>query len=91
MFAETVTWSLRSEKFPDLVLLIDICGTFQASSADYDHGFSLMNLIWIKSRDRHEVKHLDQMITESKQAEGPINFHKVYNYWKGDKDRREKI
>lgn len=91
-FAETVAWLMKSDRFPDLIHLIDICGTFQASSADCERGFSLMNRIKTKSRNRLEVNHLDQLMRiKSRQAEGPINLNKVYNHWKLDKDRREKI
>uniref|UniRef100_A0A8C1MMI3 HAT C-terminal dimerisation domain-containing protein n=1 Tax=Cyprinus carpio TaxID=7962 RepID=A0A8C1MMI3_CYPCA len=91
-FSEIVTWSLKSEHFPDLAQLLDICGTFQASSADCERGFSLMNAIKTKSRNRLEVFHLDQLMRiKLRQKEGPIDLDKVYNHWKGDKDRREKI
>lgn len=91
-FAETAAWLMKSDGFPDLTHLIDICGTFQASSADCERGFSLMNRIKTKSRNRLEVNHLGQLMRiKSRQAEGPINLNKVYNHWKLDKDRREKI
>ena len=61
-FSEIVTWSLISEHFPHLVQLLDICGTFRASSVDWESGFSLMNAIKTKSRKRLEVFHLDQLI-----------------------------
>jgi len=36
-------------------MLVDICCTFQASSADCERGFSLMNNIKVKSRNRLEA------------------------------------
>jgi len=45
-----------------------------------------------KSRNHLEVFHLDQLMRiKSRQKESPIDRDKVYNYWKEDKDRREKI
>ena len=39
-----------------------------------------------------EVFHLDQLMRiKSRQKEGPIDLDNVYNHWKGDKDRRQKI
>ena len=33
----------QHEQFSGLYALLDVCGTFQASSADCERGFSLMN------------------------------------------------
>lgn len=47
-----------------------------------------MNAIKTKSRNCLEVFHLDQLMRiKSRQKEGPIDLDKVYNHWKGDKDR----
>lgn len=89
---QTVTWTLKSQQFSELAQLIDICGTFQASSVDSEHVFSLKNRIKTYSRNRLQTTHLDQLMRiRTTQAEGPINLDKVYNHWKGDKDRRERF
>lgn len=91
-FAEMVTWRLKTQEFVELAQLIDICGTFQASSADCERGFSLMNCIKTNSRNRLQTTHLDQLMRiRSSQADGSINLDKVYNHWKGIKDRRDKF
>ncbi|TRY56742.1 hypothetical protein DNTS_027367 [Danionella cerebrum] len=87
-FAEMVTWTLKSQEFAELAQLIDICGTFQASSADCERGFSLINRIKTNSRSRLQTTHLDQLMRiRSTQADGSINLDKVYNHWKMSKDR----
>ena len=92
-FAAIVSYSLREEKFSKLVKLIDICGTFQASSADAERGFSLMNSIKTKSRNRLEVDHLDMLMRikfylTSGQS---VDLDNVYKCWKCNKTRRQKI
>ena len=90
-FSDMVAATLRCEELKGISQLVDICGTFQASSADCERGFSLMNHIKTASRNRLEVAHLDQLMRiKSKQAEGAINLDKVYNHWRSEKDRREK-
>ena len=71
---------------------MDICATFQASTADCERGFSLMNHIKTESRNRLEVAHLDQLmrIKSKLEADEAINLDKVYNHWRSEKDRREK-
>ncbi len=89
-FAEMVTWTLKSEEFTELVQLIDIHGIFQVSSVDCERGFSLMNSIKTNSHNRLQTTHSYQLMkVRSAQAEGPINLD--YNYWKEDKDRRERF
>lgn len=92
-FADIVSYALGEEKFSKLAKLIDICGTFQASSADAERGFSLMNNIKTKSRNRLEVDHLDKLMRikfylTSGQS---IDLDSVYKCWKGNKTRRQKI
>ena len=84
--------ALRCEELKEISQLVDICATFQASSADCERGFSLMNRIKTASRNRLEVAHLDQLmrIKSKQEADGAINLDKVYNHWRSEKDRREK-
>ena len=74
-------------------MLIDIC-TFQATiSADCEQGFSLMNNIKVKSRDRLDNTHWDRL-TQIKlylNAGKTIDLHKAYTMWKKSKDQRVKL
>ncbi len=66
--------------------------TWTLKSEDCEWGFSLMNSIKTNSRNRLQTMHSDQLMkVRSAQAEGPINLDKVYNHWKEDKDRRERL
>jgi len=47
-FSDVVQYGLREEQFGLLVHLLDICTKFQASSADCERDFSLMNSIRLK-------------------------------------------
>ena len=51
-FNDVITYVLKDEDMKELSTLLDISGTFQASSADCERGFSLMNSIKTKSRNR---------------------------------------
>ena len=61
-FTDVVGYAITEEKFSKLAKLIDICGMCQASSADAERGFSLMNNIKTKSRNRLEEEHLDMLM-----------------------------
>uniref|UniRef100_H3A4J4 Uncharacterized protein n=1 Tax=Latimeria chalumnae TaxID=7897 RepID=H3A4J4_LATCH len=91
-FANMVTYMLKEEQFTDLTQFVDICGTFQASSADCECGFRLMNQIKAKSRNRLGVNHMDQLIRIKYYlaANGDVNLDKIYHHWTIDKYRREK-
>ena len=52
----------RYEKFSTILCLFQICSSFQASSADCERGFSIMNTIKTKNRCRLEPYHLDQLM-----------------------------
>ena len=52
----------RHEKFSTILCLLQICSSFQAFSADYERGFSIMNRIKTKNRCRQEPYHLDQLM-----------------------------
>lgn len=92
-FSDMVAAALRCEELKEISQLVDICATFQASSADCERGFSLMKtMIKTASRNRLEVAHLDQLmrIKSKQEADEAINLDKVYNHWRSEKDRREK-
>ena len=74
-------------------MLVDICCTFQASSADCERGFSLMNNIKMKSRNRLGNTHMDHLmqIKLYLNAGRTVDLHKTYTVWKEQKVRREKI
>lgn len=61
-FSDMVAATLRCEELKEISQLVDICATFQASRADCERGFSLMNHIKTASRNRLEVAHLDQLM-----------------------------
>ena len=54
--------TVNDEQFNLLSNLVDICCTFQTSSADCERGFSLMNNIKVKSRHRLGNTHLDHIM-----------------------------
>lgn len=90
-FSDMVAATLKCEELKHVSQLVDICATFQASSADCERGFSLMNRIKTASRNRLEMDHLDQLmrIKSKLQADEAINLDNVYNHWRREKDRRE--
>lgn len=61
-FEELVMFSLNNEQFNDLSKLLDIGGTFLASNADCERGFSLMNSIKTKQRNRLQKTHMDMLM-----------------------------
>ena len=66
-FEDFVDCVLGEEKFLNLAEFINICGTSQTSSADAERGFSSINNIKTKPRNRLKVNHLG-MLTK-------INFY----------------
>jgi hypothetical protein len=70
-FGDMANCTLKYGQFQEKLILLDICGTQKASSADCEHGFGLMNLIKSKSRNRqsrplgdcdaHQVIHFSWM------------------------------
>jgi hypothetical protein len=92
-FADVVSYVLTEKKFSTVATLVDICGTFQASSADAERGFSMMNNIKTKLRNRLQIEHLD-MIMRIKfylTSGQSVDLDKVYTCWKSSKNRREQI
>lgn len=74
-----------------LQTLFAICSTFQASSADCERGFSLMNRIKTKGRNRLECAHLEAlMMIKSYRQDYQIDLNEVVAFWKKGKDRRER-
>ncbi|KAJ0026662.1 hypothetical protein NQD34_017662 [Periophthalmus magnuspinnatus] len=90
-FSDMVAATLKCEELKHISQLVDISARFQASRADCERGFSLMNQIKIASRNRLEVDHLDKLmrIKSKLQADEAINLDNVYNHWRREKDRRE--
>uniref|UniRef100_A0A8C5P6F9 Uncharacterized protein n=1 Tax=Leptobrachium leishanense TaxID=445787 RepID=A0A8C5P6F9_9ANUR len=92
-FNDIVSYILTEEEFSELALLVDICASFQASSAECERGFSLMNATKTKMRNRLQVDHLDCLIrikTYLNSGEH-INLDQVYTRWQLTRDRREQI
>lgn len=88
-FSDLVAATLKCEELKKISQLVDICATFQASSADSERGFSLMNHIRTAARNRLQVAYLHQLMRiKSKHAEdGAINLDKVYNHWTDGKNK----
>ena len=61
-FNDVINYVLNDEEMKEFSTLLDISGTFQASSADCECGFSLMNSIKSKSRNRLQVDHLNNLM-----------------------------
>ena len=90
-FTDVISFVLKDKDMKEVSILLDICGTFQASSADCKRGFSLMNSLKTKSRNRLEVNHLDNLmrIKFYLSSENTIDLDAVYKRWTTHKDRRE--
>ena len=90
-FADVICFVLTEEKFSTMATFVDICGTFQASSADAERGFSLLNNIKTKLRNRLEVDHLDMImwIKFYLTSGQTMDLDRVYKFWKGKRNRRE--
>ncbi|XP_067838407.1 uncharacterized protein [Heptranchias perlo] len=62
-FQDMVTFSSQNaERYSVVSQLVDICAMFQASSADCERGFSLMNNIKTKSRNGLKENHFDMLM-----------------------------
>ncbi|XP_070582700.1 zinc finger protein 862-like [Erythrolamprus reginae] len=92
-FDDVVQFALKDQQFGTLSRLLDICATFQASSADCERGFSLMNAIKNKVRNKLQPEHLDMLMRiRTYQTSGTqVDLDKVYLEWSSMKDRREKL
>ena len=91
-FADLINFTFQHEQFRELAKLVNIGGTFLASSVECERGFSLMNSIKTKLRNRLGERHLDMIMrVKSYQQDGcVIDKVKVYEEWVSKKDRREK-
>ena len=92
-FLELVQLAYKSQEYSDLAKLLDIGGTFMASSTDCERGFSLMNSIKTKQRNRMGDIHLNMIVRIKSylQSNGVVDLDYVYNAWVQAKDRREKL
>ncbi|XP_069066113.1 E3 SUMO-protein ligase KIAA1586-like [Pleurodeles waltl] len=91
-FQDMVNVTLRNDaQYSFVSQLVDVCATFQASSADCERGFSLMNAIKSKLRKRLEESHLDMLMrTKAYLSNGKVDLDQVYHHWKNGKEQREK-
>jgi len=72
-FADLISFVFQHEQFRDLAKLVDIGGTFLASSVECERGFSLMNSIKTKLRNRVREGHLDMILrVKSYQRDGCV-------------------
>ena len=92
-FADLINFAFQHEQFRDLAKLVDIGGSFLASSVECEREFSLMNSIKTKLRNRLGKVHLDMIMrVMSYQRDGcVIHKVKIYEEWVSKKDRREKL
>jgi hypothetical protein len=92
-FPDMVTLAFQNDQFAELAKLMDIGGTFLASSADCERGFSLMNSLKTKLRNRLQLEHLEMLMRVKShiQGGGLIDLDKIYSDWVNLKDRREKL
>ena len=92
-YQDMIQFAFKNEQFGKLSKLMDVAGTFLASSVDCERGFSLMNALKTKQRNRLEESHLEMLMrTKSFQSGGGlINLDNIYSEWAGTKDRREKL
>ena len=86
------SYALNDEQFSKLSIMMDICATFQASSANCERGFSLMNNMKTKARNRIRVDHLDKLMQiKSYLSSGKeVSLDDAYSRWVSHRDRREK-
>ena len=93
IFADLINFTFQHEQFRELAKLVDIGGTFLASSVECERGFSLMNSIKTKLRNRLGERHLDMIMrVKSYQRDGcAVDKVKIYEEWVSKKDRREKV
>jgi len=61
-FADLISFEFQHKQFRDLAKLVDIGGTFLASSVECERGFSLMNSIKTKLRNRPGGGRLDKIM-----------------------------
>ena len=90
-FNDTLNIVLNDDTFKEPSNLIDICGRFEVSSSECERGFSMMDLIKSKSRNRLGVSHLADImhIKSHIKAGKEINLDMVYDYWVKNKSRGE--
>ena len=91
-FNSMLSIGFSNDEFSKMAYLVEICGTFQANSADCERGFSIMNTIKSKIRNRLETSHLDCLMRIKLQLNAgiEIDLDAVYNFWSKNKCRREK-
>ena len=61
-FRDTLNFVLTNSDFSNISVLYNIMGTFQASSADCERGFYIMNTIKTKYRNKLEIDHLGDLL-----------------------------
>ena len=82
-FSDVVAATLGCQELSEVAQLVDICGTFQGTTAACDRGFELMNEIKNTSETSIKVEHLEQLI-RIKSRHGDLDT--VYNHWRSEKD-----
>ena len=55
-------FAFQNDQFAEFAKLLDIVATFLASSADCEHGFSLMNNLKTKQINLLQLEHLEMLM-----------------------------
>ncbi|XP_060111233.1 uncharacterized protein LOC132583632 [Heteronotia binoei] len=89
-FQDVLTFTRQQEQFRELNLLLDVCGTFQASSADFEKSFSLMCAIKTEFRNQLDTDHLENLMRIKLHLSNGnnINIDSVLNLWKTKEEER---
>jgi len=87
-FTDMLNYMHRNEEFEELSILVHICGTFLACSAECESRFSVIRSIKCKS-NRVEADHLDDLrrIKTYRSLGCEINLDNVYSPCISNKDR----
>jgi hypothetical protein len=89
-FSDLVTHTMNDGKFTFLFHLLDVCAIFQASSADGERGYSLVNNNKTRSRNKFEVYHLEMLICNKSYLADKfeVDLDYVYSFWRDGKNRQ---
>ena len=86
-------FAFQNDQFAELAKLMEIGATFLASSADCECGFSLINNLNTKQRNRLQLENSETLMRIKSYLldGGTIDRDKIYSDCTSMKDRREKL
>jgi hypothetical protein len=88
-FPDVVTDTMNDAKFTFLYQLLDVCATFQISSAGAKRGFNFMNNIKTKSRNKFEGFHVEMLMRIKSYLSDELEFDLDSVYSSGKATKRE--